>query len=184
MMTEPVTTYSEALGPIRERVGTVLKIRLGDFDHLCGFPDGLSGKVFGPSQVKRLGIEKFFDAVRGAGLRIRFEEDPEQTARMLERVAQNYEPRQAHQARPGNHSRLSNVTIDEVLTHLANRKGGLTVLNDAVRQARSNLARRASKAFWEKRKCASDFSNVVRISNAPALPSPAETPCSGEANAA
>jgi hypothetical protein len=65
----------------------------------------------------------------------------------------------------GNHSRLSNATIDEVLTHLANRKGGLTVLNGAVKQARSNLARRASKAFWEKRK--RDFSaypeNVSRI---------------------
>jgi hypothetical protein len=192
MMTEPVTSYTEALGPIRERVGAVLKIRYGDFDHLCSFPDGLSGKVFGPAQVKRLGIEKFFDAVRGVGLRIRFEEDPEQTARMLERVAKNYEPRQANHARPGNHSHLSNALIDEVLTCLANRKGGLTVLNDAVKQARSNLARRASLAFWEKKR-ERDFStypeNVSRISNAPALRPPevrgaAPYPCSAEANAA
>ena len=190
-MTEPVTTYTEALGPIRERVGAVLKIRYEDFDHLCGFADGLSGKVFGAAQTKRLGIEKFFDAVRGVGLRIRFEEDPEQTARMLERVAQNYEPRQAHQARPNNHSHLSNKIIDEVLTYLANRPGGLTVLNGAVKKARSNLARRAANALWEKRKRASDLPTypVLRISNAPASRPPevrgaAPHPCSAEAYAA
>jgi hypothetical protein len=189
-MTEPVTSYTEALGPIRERMGTVLKIKYGDFDDLCGFPDGLSGKVFGPAQVKRLGIEKFFDAIRGVGLRIRFEEDPEQTAQMLERIAKRYEPRQANQARPNNHSRLCNETINEVLSYLANKRGGLTVLNAAVKQARSNLARRAALAFWKKkRECvASDFftypENVLRISSAPVLPSHAEKPCSARANAA
>jgi len=130
--------------------------------------------------------------VRGVGLRIRFEEDPEQTARMLERVAQKYEPRQAQQARPNNRSHLSNKMIDEVLSYLANRKGGLTVLNDAVKQARSNRARRAAKAFWEKKRERDSSTypeNVLRISNAPA-PRPPEVrgaaphPCSAEANAA
>jgi hypothetical protein len=95
-----VTSYNEALPHIRDRVGAVLKIRYEDFDSLCDFPAGLSGKVFGPAQVKRFGIEKFFDALRGAGLRIRLEEDPEQTAKMLARIAENYNPRQANQARP------------------------------------------------------------------------------------
>jgi len=158
---EPVTTYTEALGPIRERVGAVLKIRYGDFDHLCSFPDGLSGKVFGAAQAKRLGIEKFFDAVRGVGLRIRFEEDPEQTARMLDGLLENTSPRQASQVRMNNRSHLSNKMIDEVLSYLANRKGGLTVLNDAVKQARSNRARRAAKAFWEERwERATDFFHI------------------------
>src|SRR5260221_649325 len=70
-----VTSYNEALGPIRERVGAVLKIRYEDFDHLCGFAAGLSGKIFGQSQVKHLGVAKFFDAIRATGLRIRLEED-------------------------------------------------------------------------------------------------------------
>ena len=85
-----------------------------------------------------------------------------------------------------NRSHMSTKMIDDVLSYLANRKGGLTILNDAAKRARSNLARRASKAFWEKkRERASDFStNALRISNAPALPSPAENPCSAEANAA
>jgi hypothetical protein len=190
MMAEPVTTYTEALAPIRERVGSVLKIKYNDFDLLCSFPEGLTGKVFGPSQVKRLGIEKFFDAIRGVGLRIRFEEDPEQLAKMLERVAQNYRPRQANQARMNNRSHLCNGIIDEVLAYLANNKGGLTRLNLAVKEARSNRARRASKAFWKKkRQCGpSDFStyadNVLSISKTSALPSPAENPCGAEANAA
>jgi hypothetical protein len=148
-----VTSYNEALPHIRDRVGAVLKIRYEDFDSLCDFPTGLSGKVFGPAQVKRLGIEKFFDAIRGAGLRIRLEEDPEQTAKMLARIAENYNPRQANQARPFNHSHPSNKMIDVVLQYLANNKqGGLARLNDAVKEARSNWARNAAKASWEKKR--------------------------------
>jgi hypothetical protein len=137
-----VTSYNEALPHIRDRVGAVLKIRYEDFDSLCDFPAGLSGKVFGPAKIKRLGIEKFFDAIRGAGLRIRLEEDPEQTAKMLARIAENYNPRQANQARPGNSANLSNKFIDSVLDYLTNKKGGLARLNKAVKQARSNHARR------------------------------------------
>jgi hypothetical protein len=50
-----VTSYTEALDPIRDRVGTVLKIRYDDFDDLCGFPAGLTGKVFGPAQTSGSG---------------------------------------------------------------------------------------------------------------------------------
>ena len=54
MLNEPVTSYSEAIGHIRDRIGTVLKISYQDFDNLCSWADGLTGKCFGPSQVKRL----------------------------------------------------------------------------------------------------------------------------------
>jgi hypothetical protein len=137
-----VTSYSEALPHIRDRVGAVLKIRYEDFDSLCDFPAGLSGKVFGPAKIKRFGIEKFFDAIRGAGLRIRLEEDPEQTEKMLKRIAENYNPRQANQARLGNSANLSNKFIDSALDYLVNKKGGLARLNKAVKQARANHARR------------------------------------------
>ena len=95
----PVTSYTEALGPIRDRVGEVLKIGYTDFDHLAGLSEGLAGKIFGPSHVKRLGIDKFFDVVRAVGLRIRFEEDPEQTAKMLERIATKFHPRNSRNVR-------------------------------------------------------------------------------------
>lgn len=97
-----VTTYTESLPPIAERVANVLRLRYEDFDELCGFPQGLTGKCLGPAQVKRFGIEKWFDAVRAAGLRIRFEEDPEQTAKMVKRASENFIPRQSNQARMGN----------------------------------------------------------------------------------
>ncbi len=145
MLDEPITSYTEALGFIRERLGTVLKIRYEDFDHLCDFSPGMAGKVFGPSMVKRLGIEKFFDAIRGAGLRIRFEEDPEQTARMLERIAENYNPRQENQARPNNHALPSNKLVESILNYLANKKGGLSLLNAAVKMAHSNQAAEGGK---------------------------------------
>jgi hypothetical protein len=43
--------------------------------------------------------EKLFDAIRAAGLRIRLEDDPEQTAKMARHIAENFNPRQ--QPRPG-----------------------------------------------------------------------------------
>jgi hypothetical protein len=107
----------------------------------------------GGAQVKRLGIEKFFDALRGAGLRIRLEEDPEQTERMLARIAENYNPRQANQARPNNnnHLRPSEQLIDRVLTHPANNtNGGLALLNGAAKKARSNWARHAHQVRYGK----------------------------------
>jgi hypothetical protein len=146
-----ITSYTELIGVIRTRVGQ-LGVRYLDFDQLAGFAEGLSGKVFGAAQVKRLGIEKMFDALRAAGLRIRIEEDPEQTAKMRARIAANFEPRQTNQARQGNDSNMSNEAISRVLGYLANKTGGLTVLNAAVKQARSNCARRAAKVLWEKRR--------------------------------
>jgi hypothetical protein len=147
-----VTCYGEALPPIRDRVGNVLKIKYQDFDQLAGFADGLSGKVFGASQVKRLGIDKFFDALRAAGLRIRYEEDPEQTAKMLERVARNFEPRDDNNVRMGNRSNLSGVIIKQVLNHLAEQQHGQAVLIDALKKARSNRSRRAAQTAAQKRK--------------------------------
>jgi hypothetical protein len=187
------TSYTELIAGIQARLSE-LGIRQVDFDKLAGFADGLTGKVFGPSQVKRLGPEKLFDAIRAAGLRLRLEADPEQLERMRKQIAENCQPRQAKQGRMGNHSRPSNKMIDDVLNYLANKKGGLTVLNDAVKEARSNWARHAAKALWEKRRACGtgDFAayleNVSRLS-APALRPPEErgsapSPCGAEANAA
>jgi hypothetical protein len=140
MFDEPVTSYTELITGIRTQLGA-LNIRYEDFDELAGFAAGLSGKVFGPSQVKRLGPEKLFDAMRAAGLRIRLEADPEQLEKMRNRIAENYNPRQANQARPNNHSHPSTKMVDTVLNYLANKKGGLTKLNAAVKMACSHRGR-------------------------------------------
>jgi hypothetical protein len=95
-----VTTYTELMAGIQAQVGE-LGLKLTDFDDLAGFPAGLSGKVFGMLQVKRLGPEKMFDALRAAGLRIRLEIDPEAGSTNETRIADNYNPRQANQARNG-----------------------------------------------------------------------------------
>jgi len=58
-----ITSYTELVNGIRSQLGA-LGIRYEDFDELAGFAAGLSGKVFGPAQVKRLGPEKMFDAIR------------------------------------------------------------------------------------------------------------------------
>lgn len=115
-MTEAVvTTYTEMMAGIQAQVGA-LGLKLTDFDDLAGFPAGLSGKVFGMLQVKRLGPEKMFDALRAAGLRIRLEIDPDQEAKMKSRIADNYLPRQQQQARNGHSSSLpSSAVLTRVL---------------------------------------------------------------------
>jgi len=185
-----VTSYTELIVGIQQRIGE-LGIRQVDFDVLAGFAPGMTGKAFGPSQVKRLGPEKLFDAIRAAGLRLRLEADLEQLEKMRKQIAEHCQPRQGNQARMGNRSHPSNKIIDEVLTYLANKRGGMAVLNAAAKQARSNWARHAAKALWERKRGAGDFAayagNVSRISSVPALPPPEErspNPCDAEANAA
>jgi hypothetical protein len=77
---------------------------------------------------------------------------------MLARIAENYNPRQANQARMNNHSHPSKKLIDGVLSYLANNKqGGLARLNDAVKEARSNWARHAGKASWERKRTGAQY---------------------------
>jgi hypothetical protein len=187
---ELVTCYTELIQRLRDRVGQ-LGVRYLDFDVLAGFADGLSGKIFGPAQVKRLGIEKMFDALRAAGLRIRIEVDPEQTAKMKTRIAQNFNPRQAQQVRPHNDANMSNDAIDRVLNYLVNKRGGLIRLNAAVRRARSNCARRAAIAQWkQRRECGTAGTGVIHIVSPASLTpedhhrSSAPNACSTSANAA
>ncbi len=118
-----VTSYTELMAGIQAQVGA-LGLKLSDFDDLAGFPAGLSGKVFGLLQVKRLGPEKMFDALRAAGLRLRLEVDPDQEAKMRTRISENYNPRQANQARNGHASSpLSTAVLSRVFKPLG-RMGG------------------------------------------------------------
>jgi hypothetical protein len=147
-----VKSYSELIGAIRQKVA-MLGVRYLDFDVLAGFAPGLTGKSFGACEAKRLGLAKTFDALRAAGLRIRVEDDPEQTAKMKARIAENFLPRQANQARPNhqNYIRPSEQLIERVLKYLANNRGGLGRLNRSVKEARSNWAQHANEVRWGRR---------------------------------
>jgi hypothetical protein len=165
-----VTCYVALIEGIKARVGE-LGIRQVDFDILAGWAQGMAGKAFGPSMVKRLGPEKLFDAIRAAGLKLRLEPDPEQLEKMQKRIAENCTPRQAHQARPNNQANLDQKTVDRVLIYLSTKKGGLARLRAAVKEARSNWARHAGKARHAKAK--QHFGNISWIS-APRILPPAE----------
>lgn len=144
-----VTSYTELIASIRAQLGE-LGIRYEDFDELAGFAAGLSGKVFGPAQVKRLGPEKLFDAMRAAGLRIRLEADPEQLEKMRIRIAENYNPRQANQARMANNA-------SAISSHLLSRAFG-HVLREARKKRwagksptqRSEHARKIANTRWKR----------------------------------
>ena len=146
---EAVTSYTELMSAIQARVG-VLGLKLTDFDDLAGFPAGLSGKVFGMLQVKRLGPEKVFDAIRAAGLRIRVEIDPEQTAKMAIRISENYNPRQANQSRPGHASTpLSTAVLSRVFKPLG-RMGGKKRWERVSKKDRSAHMTMMINARWKR----------------------------------
>jgi hypothetical protein len=148
MMNPEVTSYTELVNGIRSQLGA-LGIRYEDFDELAGFAAGLSGKVFGPAQVKRLGPEKMFDAIRAAGLRLRIEVDPEQAHKMQARIAENYNPRQANQARMGNNaSPVSIALLSRCFKHLS-RSGGKARMRKMTKEQRSKHAQHAANMRWK-----------------------------------
>lgn len=153
-----ITSYTELIGAIRDQVGR-LGVRYEDFDLLAGFAEGLTGKAFGPAQVKRLGPEKLFDALRAAGLRLRVEEDPEQAEKMRRQIVLKCTPRQANQARMGNNaSPISSQLMSRVFKHLS-RKGGLARMRKMTKAERSAHAKHAANVRWiavRKRKRAND----------------------------
>jgi hypothetical protein len=150
-MTVEVTSYTEMIAAIAARAA-VLGIKQADFDVLASFPAGLWGKVAGPSQVKRLGPEKLFDALRAAGLRIRVEEDPEQAEKMRKRIAENFNPRQANQARPNNSaSPISAAVLSRCFKHLS-RKGGVERWRGKSKEERSEHMRMMAMAGVKKRR--------------------------------
>lgn len=146
-----VTSYTELIGAI-EAQRMALGMRQSDFDDLCGFPPGLWGKAAGLLQVKRLGPEKCFDALRGAGLRIRVEIDPQQHEKMLRRIAENYNPRQANQARPANSaSRISNHLKTRVYGYFLKEARKKRWVNKS-KEERSEHARMMAMAGIKKRR--------------------------------
>jgi hypothetical protein len=146
-----VTSYTELMTGIQSHV-EALGLRLVDFDDLAGFPAGLSGKVFGMLQVKRLGPEKMFDALRAAGLRLRLEIDPEQRARMQNRISENYNPRQANQARPKHSAtKASTSVLSRILKPFAKDGGKARWANKSAKE-RSEHARMMAMAGVKKRR--------------------------------
>lgn len=146
-----VTSYSDLIAGIKAKVER-LNLRQADFDELAGFAPGLSGKVFGMLQVRTLRLEKLFDALRAAGLRLKIEDDPEQEAKMLARIASNYNPRQANQARPGHASSLpSSAVLTRVLKPIG-RMGGKARWHRKSKKARSDHMKMMVMAREKKRR--------------------------------
>lgn len=149
-MTE-VTSYTELMAGIQAQVGA-LGLKLSDFDDLAGFPAGLSGKVFGMLQVKRLGPEKLFDAIRAAGLRLRIEIDLDQEAKMRARISENYNPRQENQARICHAATTPSSAVLTRVFKAMGRKGGRNRWARKSQKERSEHMRMMAMAGVRKRR--------------------------------
>ena len=160
-MTTDVTSYTELIAGInaqREALG----VRMSDFDDLAGFPAGLTGKAFGMLQVKRLGPEKLFDAIRAAGLRIKLEVDPDQVEKMKQRISEHYNPRQENQARNGHASSPpSSIVLSRVFKALGN-KGRKSRWAKMSKKERSDHGRMMVMARERKRRKAKKVAHKRR----------------------
>jgi len=156
-VTEPVpsitevTSYTELIAGIRAKVER-MNLRQADFDELAGFAPGLSGKVFGMLQVRTLRLEKLFDALRAAGLRLRVEDDPDQEAKMLARIAANYNLREANQSRPGHASTTPSSAVLTRVFKAMGRTGGKARWHRKSKKARSDHMKMMVMAREKKRR--------------------------------
>jgi hypothetical protein len=148
-MTVEVTTYTEMIAAIdaaRQRRGW----RHLDFEKLVDMAEGSWAKVAGPVQMRRLGPEKFFDAMRAAGLKIIAEDDPEQIERMNRQVAKKLiHPGQLNQARNGNHaSAISSAVLSRAFGHVL-RKARKARWAGKTPEERSAHARNIANIRWK-----------------------------------
>lgn len=149
---KPVTSYTELIDAIRAKVGR-MGLRYEDFDRLAGLPVRFAGKALGPSEVRKFSLEKVFDALRAAGLRLRVEDDPEQDAKMQARIkAKLIHPRDANQARYGNSaSPISKRLMTRVYGHFL-KEARKNRWANTTKQQRSEHARMMGMARIKKRR--------------------------------
>lgn len=147
-----VTSYTELIGAIDlQRQG--MGLRHLDFEKLAGFAPGLWGKVAGLLQVKQIRIEKTFDALRAAGLRLRIEVDPQQLAKMQARIEKKMmHPRQANQARMGHSASLPSAAVFTRVLKPVGRLGGKARWARKSQKERSDHMRMMAMAGVRKRR--------------------------------
>lgn len=157
-----VTSYTELIAAID--AGRVeMGLRHLDFEELIGVTQGHWGKAAGMLQVKKLGIEKIFDAMCGAGLRMKIEVDPSGRAKMLARCAENFNPMQANQARPRHSSTLpSSAVLTRVLKPIG-RLGGKARWHRKSKKERSEHMRMMVMARERKRRKAKKVAHQRRL---------------------
>ncbi len=143
-----VRTYDDLIAALRARKD---RLRLTDatMDALAGWQSGYTGKLFGPSQVKKLGGLSFELALATLGVRLELVEDPE-TVAMMER-------RWEQRARPANVDahRISETLKRRVLPQIMRdlSKKAADARKAKIRPStRRRIARLAAKARWRRTK--------------------------------
>lgn len=146
-----ITSYTEIIAAI-EAGRVEMGYRQLDFEVLIGVTQGHWGKAAGLLQVKKFGIEKIFDALRGAGLRIRVEVDPDQRAKMLARAAKKFNPMQGNQARLCHASTTPSSAVLTRVFKAMGRNGGKARWHRKSKEARSEHMRMMVMAREKKRR--------------------------------
>jgi hypothetical protein len=121
-------------------------VSYGQLDQLAGTPDGYAGKVFGPSQTKKLGFQSFWYYLQALGLGLAFVENPEALAARQHL----HGGRNACQARAGGHTGpVGRHAIRRVLRHLASAGGRASFAKKSATERRHHQ-QRAANALWKK----------------------------------
>ncbi len=140
-----IADYNALIVALKARIDT-LQISQQLIDDLAGWAGGYSGKVLGPSQAKKMGMESFWVLLEVLGLGVALVENPVALAKMSHR----YETREEIRRRTGSIRRpiAPAVRLAAVSAHMAEigSRGG----RGRSKCVAASSARHAALSRWSK----------------------------------
>ena len=141
--------YEDLLALLRAQMDK-LGLGINQLDEICGFPSGYSGKIFGPSRVRKLGHKSLWLLLPELGLRIAVIEDAQLLAKRRH-PARKY---LKYQARFDNVSQaLGKDALSRVMRHIG-RIGGRNRMRRMSKSEFTPHQQRAANARWKKYRAA------------------------------
>lgn len=148
-MTEPpavIRNYDDLIEVMKARAD-VIGVSMQVLDELAGLPSGYSGKLFGPGQVKTMGLQSLFLLAETLGYSVALVLDLDAVKRMESRWEQRDELRR----RPDK-MRLGEKARRRIMKEMG-RLGGKTQKRFRIdEKRRSAINRRNAKQGWKTRR--------------------------------
>jgi hypothetical protein len=141
-----ITDYASLHAILRARANA-LRLSRQTIDTIAGFADGYASKLLSPSPVKILGERSLGPLLTVLGIKLAVLEDPDAMARFAKRRL----PRTEHQVRNGYRSHIARIKRRAWLFSPERAREAATARMAALTpRQRSQLARRAARARWQK----------------------------------
>jgi hypothetical protein len=165
----PIRDYDGLIAVLRARADEI-GLAYNLIDDLTGLPNGYTGKLFGPSRVKMIGMESLWPIAEVLAVELMLAPSLE----LAQKMAPRWERRDEIRRRPGVIRRRISPEIIAKVAAETGRQGGLKRKTFRISMARrSKINSRNAKRGWRKRKNGSPPSVKSGSSGAYAIPAKA-----------